>query len=267
MARSAAFLQALAEAQDWCEALGHTSVQGRHCRLVADPAHPQVWSANHASGVRATTPEAIDQTLGDIEAAFVHSPYRVVDADAFTPAPFVARLALEGWQEQPAVILMALEGPLAPVRSPPLEIAPVETQEDWRELRRLHQMDFADGGPAGLISPEVADGLFQAVRKKAGVGRIFLARLDGRACAKGMAIPAPGGFGIVDDVFTDPEARRQGVASALIARCVGHLREQDAQIPFLTARVSDSPKRLYARLGFRPQMLARRWVRFPSAAV
>lgn len=262
MARSAALLQALAEAHDWCEALGHASAPARHCRLVTDPAHPEVWSANHASGVRAAASDAIEETLADIEAAFAHSPYRVVDADAFTPPSFLARLALDGWQEQPAVILMTLEGALAPVRAPPLALGAVETAEDWTELRRLHDLDLSEGARTGAAhSAAVAEGLYQGMRKKADAGRIFLARLDGRACAYAMALPAPGGFGLIDDVFTDPEFRRRGVASALIAHGVAYLRDAGRKITFLTALASDRPKMLYARLGFRPDMLARRWIR------
>ena len=256
------FLQALAEAHDWCETLGGATSSGRHCRLVICPQHPVLWSANHASGVRASTPEEIDETLEDIEAAQARSPYRVVDADAFTPPAFLARLALDSWQEQPAAIVMALTGGMAEVRAPALEIQAVDSEKDWADLRRLYELDMSEAErPGGLRSPELAEGLYQATRKRAGAGRMFLARLDGRPCAYAMAIPAPGGFGFIDDVFTDPELRRRGIASAMVARCAEHLREKGSGALFLTALASDRPKHLYARLGFEPAMLVRRWVK------
>ena len=256
------FLQDLAEAHDWCEALGHSSVQRRHCRLVSDPEHPEVWSANHASGVRATTPTEIDEALEEIETAFGHSRYRVVDTDAFTPAAVLARLALDGWQERPAVIVMALTGPMAPIETVRFEFRAVETVEDWSELRRLHDLDVSEEGRASSAhSPEVAAGLFEGTAKKARSGRIFLAGLDGQACAYALAVPAPGGFGFIDDVFTDPAYRKRGVGSGLVAHCVEHLRAEGCATAFLTALASDTPKRLYARLGFAPAMLARRWVK------
>ncbi len=256
------FLQALAEAHDWCEALGHSSVEGRHCRLVTDPEHPDVWSANHASGLRATTPAEIDETLEDIETAYGHSRYRVVDADAFTPPAVLARLALDGWQEHPAVILMALTGRIGPIEAPPLEFRAVESADDWSDLRRLHDLDISEVGRAsGPRSPEIAEGLFHGMVKKARSGRIFLARLDGRSCAYALAVPAPRDFGFIDDVFTDPDCRKRGVASALVGHCVEHLRGEGCATAFLTALASDTPKRLYARLGFAPAMLARRWVK------
>ena len=265
MAGSPAFLRALAEAQDWCEALGHASAEGRHCHLVSDPQHPALWSANHASAIRAASAEEIDETLEDIEAAFSHSPYRVVDADAFTPPAFLARLALDGWQEQPAVILMVLQGSLPPLAGPALAVDAVQTDADWAELRSLHELDLTEGARTGGAHPaEIAEGLYQVMRKKAAAGRIFLARHAGRASAYAMAVPAAAGFGLVDDVFTAPDLRRRGIASALIAHCVAWLRQQGCGTAFLTARASDRPKVLYARLGFMPEMLAHRWVKTMS---
>ena len=267
MAGSAAFLQALAEAHDWCEALGHASAQARHCRLVSDLAHPEVWSANHASGVRAATPQAIEETLADIEAAFAHAPCWVVDSDAFTPAPFLARLALDGWQEQPAVILMSLDAATAAAAVPNLEIGPVRAEADRDELRRLHRRDLEEGERTGGPRSEVViQGLFEGLQSKAAAGRVLLGRIDGHPCAYAMAVPAPGGFGFIDDVFTAPEFRRRGVAAAMVAACVSHLRGEGIQTSFLTALASAPPKRIYARLGFRPQMLARRWLRPAPAA-
>lgn len=263
MAGSQTFLEALAEAHDWCEALGHSAAQSRHGRIVRDPGHPEVWSANHMSGVRARTPSEIEEALADLDAAFAGSPYRVVDTDALTPPAFLARLAMEDFQEQPAVIVMALEGPLAAVAAPPdLQIRPVVCDADWEAFRDLHRLDCEEGAEAGRpLSNELIEGLFDGVRRKAQAGRLFLGRLDGRPCARAIAIRTPGGFGLVDEVFTVSGRRRQGVASAMIAYGVEQLRAGGAKTAFLTARVPDRPKQLYARLGFRPVMLARRWVK------
>lgn len=263
MAGSQAFLEGLAEAHDACEALGQRTVQTGRGRLVIDPGHPEVWSANHMSAVRASTPAEIDEALADLEAAFAGMPYRVVDADALTPPAFVARLALEGFEEQPAVIVMALQGPFAAAVPPPgLDIRAVVSQADWQDFRRLHRLDCEEGAEVGRpMSEALIDGLFDGLQRKAEAGRFFLGRIDGRACARAIAITAPGGFGLVDDVFTTPAERRRGVASAMIAHCVEELRAQGSSTAFLTARVSGDPKRLYARLGFVPVMLARRWVR------
>jgi GNAT superfamily N-acetyltransferase len=264
MAASPVSLQALAEAHDWCEALGsQVVVRARHGRLVTDPEHPQVWSANHMSGVRAASPEEIEAALAELEAAFRGAPYRVVDTDSLTPPAFVARLALEDFAEQPAALLMTLEGPLAAPRPrPPLDIRPVVSEADWAEFRGLHRLDGEEGArTSGLLSEDVAEGLFHGLRRKSGPARFFLGRRDGRPCAYAAAISAPGGFGMVDDVFTLPEDRRQGVATAMVAHCVEQLRTQGAATVFLTALASERPKRLYARLGFVPVMLVRRWVK------
>ena len=251
------FLEALAAAHDWCESLGSASRQARHCRLVSDPGHPEIWAANHAASVRASTAGDIAETLDDIEAAFAQSPYRVVDTDAFTPPEFLAHLALEDWQEQPAAILMALRGQPSPVGPAGLDIRVVESDADAAELSRLHVLDAAESSH----SAEIAEGLHQMMRTKAAAGRIFLVRVGGQARAYALAVPAPGGFGFIDDVFTDPAFRRRGLASALVVHCARHLSGEGCETAFLTARVSDSPKRIYARLGFEPEMLVRRWVK------
>ena len=256
-------LQALAEAHDWCEALGHETRQASHCRLVLDREHPELWSGNHASGVRASEPPDIERTLAEIEAAFAYSRYRVVDVDGLTPPTFVARLALEEFEEQPAVILMTLGGALAPVQAPPITISAVASEDEWSEVRRLLELDHAElsrGGRADL-TPEVTRGIFANFRVKAEFGGVFLARWEGRSCAYAAAIPAPGDFGLVDDLFTVQSFRRRGIASAMVRHCIAHLRGCGSETVFLTARAADRPKRLYARLGFRPAMLARRYVK------
>ncbi len=254
------FLVALAEAHDWCEALGHQVVRSRHGLIVSDPAHSHLWAANHMSGVRASSPDEIEDALADLDAAFAGSPYRVVDVDALTPPGFVARLPLEDFVEQPAVVLMTLEGPVAAgAPAQRLDIREVASAADWEDFRRLHRLDCARAG--GPLSDEVVEGLFHGLRQKSGAGRFFLGCLDGRPCGYAAAITAPGGFGMVDEVFTLPAQRRRGVATAMIAHCVATLRADGAGVAFLTALASEHPKKLYARLGFRPAMLARRWVK------
>ena len=66
---------------------------------------------------------------------------------------------------------------------------------------------------------------------------------------------------MIEDLFTLPSARRKGVITGVIATFVDQLRADGRHTIFLGALANDRPKRLYARLGFRPVTLARTWVR------
>ncbi|HYB12524.1 MAG TPA: GNAT family N-acetyltransferase, partial [Myxococcota bacterium] len=57
-----------------------------------------------------------------------------------------------------------------------------------------------------------------------------------------------------------PGARLRGVATALIAHCVLEARRRGARTLFLTARALDTPKDMYARMGFRPAAITRNWL-------
>jgi GNAT superfamily N-acetyltransferase len=66
---------------------------------------------------------------------------------------------------------------------------------------------------------------------------------------------------MIEDLFTLPVARGRGVARGMIAGFVERLQGAGCRTVFLGAVADDWPKRLYARLGFRPVTLARTWVR------
>src|SRR3546814_4441455 len=58
-----------------------------------------------------------------------------------------------------------------------------------------------------------------------------------------------------------PAYRQRGIASALIAHFSGQLVAQGCDFIFLGALVGEQARHLYAKLGFRPVMLTRCWVR------
>ncbi len=81
--------------------------------IVANPAYPQVWDANHADAVTAKTDLEIASVFAAMDARLGHTPWRVVHTDCFTPDAFLGRLALDGFQEQPVTIQMVLQGELS----------------------------------------------------------------------------------------------------------------------------------------------------------
>jgi GNAT superfamily N-acetyltransferase len=72
---------------------------------------------------------------------------------------------------------------------------------------------------------------------------------------------APNGIGMIEDLFTLPQSRRRGIASALIAHFDRELRAVGCDAVFLGAIADEEAKLLYYNLGFRPVTLTRCWVK------
>ena len=251
----------IVEACRWSRGLGHDAIQTPHGVIVTNAAQPDVWDANHASAVTAREPGEIDDLLARMERHLAHTPWRVVHADPFTPEQFVARLALDGYAERPATIQMVLDRRI-PIRRVG-ELVPIDTEADWRALAALVRRDHEEGArTGGALTPDVTEGVIAGYRAKAGPSyRFHLVRMEGEPVAYGARIAAPSGVGMIDDLFTLPAWRRRGIASSMIAQFTAALEAQGCAGVFLGALVGEQARRLYAKLGFRPVMLTRCWVR------
>jgi hypothetical protein len=106
---------AIAGAYRWQRRLGNISIAASPCHIVTDPAHPSVWDANHADDVTAQTGAEIDSVFRAMDRHLGHTSWRVIHTDCFTPKAFLARLALDGFEERPVTIQTgdALLGPNA----------------------------------------------------------------------------------------------------------------------------------------------------------
>ena len=106
---------AIADAYRWQRRLGNISIAASHCHIVTDPAHPNVWNANHADDVTAQTGAEIDSVFRAMDRHLGHTSWRVIHTDCFTPNAFLARLALDDFEERPVTIQTgdALLGPNA----------------------------------------------------------------------------------------------------------------------------------------------------------
>jgi GNAT superfamily N-acetyltransferase len=82
--------------------------------------------------------------------------------------------------------------------------------------------------------------------------RFWLARADGTGCAFLSSWPGANGVGKVEDLFTHPDFRHRGIATALIVHCVRDARERGAGPVLIGALPNDTPMRMYAAMGFRP---------------
>jgi GNAT superfamily N-acetyltransferase len=254
--------RAIAEAYRWQRRLGNTQIAAAHCHIVADPAHPDVWDSNHADDVTAQTEAEIDSVFAAMDQHLGHTPSRVIHTDRFTPDAFLARLALDDFEERPVTIQMALQGDLIG-RGAAIDLRPVVNDADWGALLQLVLADHAEGRRTGglELSPEFSAAKVAGYRAKSGAYHFHLAMQDGVAVAYGAHAAAPNGAGMIEDLFTLQSARRRGIATAMIAAFTDRLRGAGCHTVFIGALAIEQPKLLYARLGFRPVMLARAWLR------
>ena len=251
----------IVEAYHWQRGLGHDVIQTSHGRIIVNKTQPDVWDANHASAVTAEDPSDIDDFLGNVDQHLSHTRWRVVHTDPFTPSPFIAHLALDGYVEQPATVQMVLERTPSPAHGS--DIMPIDTEADWQALAALVRRDHEEGARTGgrMLSPSVTEGIIAGYRAKDGPYRFHLARIDGEPVAYGALAAAPSGAGMIEDLFTLPAYRQRGIASAMIAQFAAALEEQHCAGVFIGALVGEPAGRLYVKLGFRPVMVTRCWVR------
>ncbi len=83
----------------------------------------------------------------------------------------------------------------------------------------------------------------------------YMAYVDGGAVAYCNSWEGINGVGQVEDLFTHPDFRHRGLASALIHHCVADCRRKGAGPVVIVADPTDTPKNMYAAMGFRPVAL------------
>jgi GNAT superfamily N-acetyltransferase len=255
-------LRAIAEAYRWQRRLGHRVIEGPGCHIVADAALPEVWDANHVDAVTAETDAEVQEVLAAMDEHLKHTPWRVLHTDCFTPARFLAWLGYLGFEQRPLVVQMSCDK-LAPVRPAAVVLKPVVTAADWTAMAGLVRADQDEGKRTGGLELDEAftAAAIEGYRAKAPSYRFHLALLDGAPVAYGAMVAAPNGLGMIEDLFTLPSARRRGIASTMIAHFDTELRAAGCRKTFLGAIVEEQAKALYYKLGFRPVMLTRTWVK------
>jgi GNAT superfamily N-acetyltransferase len=249
--------------------LGNEVVVGEGVRWVRNPACAEIYDANHGTAVRAATPEAIGSVLRQADELFPAGGHRTYKVDPDTPTAFEARLLLDGYRGETELQLL-LDGPLrtVPDRPPPPDVAirPADGPADWASLARLTRRDHEEeatkaGRPPH--TPSVTTAMVATKRGKAPDLRFFLASVDGEDCAFFSSWPGiPGtGVGKVEDLYTAPEHRRRGIATALITHAVADARDRGADQVLIGAEPADTPKAMYAALGFAPVCALRSYTR------
>ena len=243
-------------------AAGHETRMQPLAQFVRDPRMPVCYDANFMAEVRARTPDEIDSLFVAADSMYRGLDHRMFLWDPETPPEFEARLQLDGYEKEEQVVLV-LEGALAG-RGPAIELRPAVSDADWQTIESLCRLDHEEEVQKGFHEPwdeAVTRQLVAAKRAKAPEVQFFLARADGVDCAFFSAFPGANGVGQVEDLFTRAEFRGRGIGTALIARCVDDARARGAGPILIGARTNDTPKHMYAALGFRPLCVERRYVK------
>lgn len=244
-------------------ALGNEVFEAEDATFVRNLAAPSIRDSNHVAHARARTPAESDRLLARVEREYAGVPHRRFDVDLETPPELEARLALEGYRSDEALVML-LEGELA-VAAKPCDIRPVEMEAHWAAYAALHAIDWRDysarlGRP---VEPGVGEAMMRCRRAKTPPVRWWLACVDGEPRAYFSSWEGSEGVGQVEDLFTHPDFRHRGLATALIHHSVADCRAHGAGPVVIVADPTDTPKHICAAMGFRPVTVRREWWKAP----
>jgi GNAT superfamily N-acetyltransferase len=247
--------------------LGSETFQAAHATFARNRDAPLIYDANHVFAVTASTQAEMDELLARAGEEYSGFGHRRFDVDFRAHPGVAARLALEGYERSEGLVML-LEGELR-ARPRHYDIRPVTGDAAWADFAALKLSDWNErqqrrGYPA---EPGVAGQMVALARAKHPRVQYFIAYAESRPAAFFSSFPGFEGVGQVEDLFTLPEFRRRGLATALIARCVADCRRRGAKHVVIIAGPADTPKQMYAAMGFEPVALQAQYFKRVAAAV
>jgi len=241
-------------------ALGHDVFEAAGATFVRNFAFPGIYDANFVFGMCTSQPGDVEQLLARAAREYVHAARLTFRVDPFTPTVFEARLALEGYEHDEALV-MVLDGPLRRATRR-FDIRPIEDESAWHAYTELKCLDWREQALRRNLNPDdvtTARALASTNRLKCPPVQYLLAYEDGRAIGHCSAWAGPDEVGQVEDLFVHPAHRRQGIATALIHACVATARSGGAGPVVIVADPTDTPKHAYAALGWQPLAICRQY--------
>ncbi|MCH8026141.1 MAG: GNAT family N-acetyltransferase [Chloroflexi bacterium] len=238
-------------------ALGNEQFDADGGSFVRNREEPEIHDSNHVTRITASSPAEIDRLLIRVEREFADIPHRAYHIYNDTPPAVEARLALEGFERSDALVML-LEGDLTG-QAKDHDIRLVEGEDSWQAYRSLHLAGWiAYREAAGETDPSAAgEAMFRSRRAKSPPMRYWLAYVDGAPSAYFASWEGRDGVGQVEDLYTRPEFRHRGLATALIHHCVADCRSHGAGPVVIVCDPGDRPKQMYAAMGFRPVAMKR----------
>jgi ribosomal protein S18 acetylase RimI-like enzyme len=241
-------------------ALGHETFAAAGARFVRDLGVPAIHDANSVTDVTATTPEEIERLLARVEREFAGVRHRQFLLDTATPPAVEAALVLRGYEHSASLVLLLDGAPGGVPRSH--DVCPVADEAGWAAYARLKQRDW-DERAARRGLRDVAHVGAQMVRQhraKSPPAQYWLAWLDGVPRGYLASWPGIDAVGQVEDLYVEPEVRHRGLATALIHRGVADCRARGADGVVIVAEADDTPKAMYAAMGFRPLAVVHKYL-------
>jgi GNAT superfamily N-acetyltransferase len=221
--------------------------------FLRNDATPTRYDGNHVRRIRLDSGVTVDDFFDEIERFYADQDFRAVRIDPWsTPAAVEARLLQEGYTVS-IEIVMATEGPIGG-RPASVDIRLLEGEAGWGDLERLMAAD--EGNNDGGVET------YRLARRRGDAFAWYLAYVDGEPVGH-FSERTRDGIGYLEDLMVLPKYRLRGIATALVQRCAESARADGARIVFLPADAIDTPKLMYARMGFEPVYVFRNYVKTP----
>ena len=232
--------------------------------FVRNRSIPDKYYANHVEQVTASTPDEIARLSERVEAEFEGFRHRYYYVDRDTPTEFEAWLLMEGYQRTDSLVMVLTDDLRGAPK--PYEIRLVETDADWQALYDLVALADREFDPSaqqtGNERPSDArDQRIGAMQSISPPARYWLAYVEGAPRAFFSSWTSTDGIAVLDDLYTHPDYRRRGLATALVHHCVADVRERGAGPVALETDPADTPKHMYAAMGFRPLSLSHEYLK------
>ena len=233
--------------------------------FVRNRSIPDKYYANHVEQVTASTPDEISRLGERVETEFEGFRHRCFYVDRDTPTEFEAWLLMEGYQRSDSLV-MVLTDDLRDTPKP-YEIRLVETDADWHglyDLIVLADRESDHGTPPPTDNNVALEARAQPIAALQSISppvRYWLAYIEGAPRAFFSSWTSGDGIGVLDDLYTHPDYRRQGLATALIHHCVADSRASGAGPVALETDPADTPKHMYFAMGFRPLSLSHEYLK------
>jgi GNAT superfamily N-acetyltransferase len=241
-------------------ALGHRTFEAEGATFVVDPRLPSIYDANFMYDIQASSDAEIDRLLDRARQEYAHCPRLTFRLAPWSSPALESRLGLIGL-EQTRSLVMLLEGDLVG-QALPHDLRPLEGDAGWSafgELKRADWDEHAATTDQASQRWEVPDGLTAAARLKCPPVSYTMAYADGRPVGFCNAWAGIDGVGQVEDLFVLPEYRHRGIATALIHHCVAQARMHGAGPVVICANLAETPKSMYAAMGWRPLAVCRQY--------
>jgi GNAT superfamily N-acetyltransferase len=190
-----------------------------------------------------------------VEAHHAGLPNRrvVVDDDAASER-LAAELVPRGWAVH-GLVLLARDG-----GEPPPEAPALAEEVPYGHVRGLRE-EWLRAPPWGLGDDALAEGLAGDDRLFAGTPtRAFASFEQGRPLAYALLLDG-GRDGMLEDVYTTPQARGRGLSTSVIAAVLHAARAERHEAVFVPTAAEGGAGGLYERLGFAPVAVRRHFSR------